>query len=195
MSLYSKERTKQHLSVVRRIVTFDKDITLVKLQETLEGQGIKASIPYVMKLKNKALSYWRHKYDYHTKSQALAQADEWFEYLINQLRKIIHDEGVTYNYAVETEQSGGDKKKINQIKTFSQMNRISAIKEIRETIRLMLQLQMDFGFIDRKLGEIDVSVNGANLREIARQLYVKQQTEGKIIDVTGDRPETSSDSE
>lgn len=171
--------------MVRRILTFDRDITLVKLQETLAGQGIPASIPYVMKLRQKAQAFWRHKYDHHTKSQALAQADEWFEYLISQLRKIIADENITYNYAVSTEQEGGEKRKINQIKTFSQMNRISAIREIRETIKLMLQLQMDFGFVDRKLGELDHNINGVSLREIARQIYVKQQTQN-AIDVTED---------
>ncbi len=192
MSKISKETVKNHVSVVRRILSIvDRDITLHKLQETLEQQGIKASIPYVMKLRNKAQSYWRHKYDYHTKSQALAQADEWFEYLIGQLRKIVNDENINYNYAITAEKEGG-KGKINQIKTFSQMNRISAIKEIRETIKLMLQLQMDFGFIDRKLGELQV-VDGANLREIARQLYVKQQTENQIIDVTNDRLGESPD--
>ncbi len=173
MSIYSKEKTKQHLSIVRRMLALDRNATLDKLQENLKANGLELSIPYIWKLRKKAEGYWRNKYDYTTKQIMLAQADEWFDYLIQQLRKIVQDEQVTYNYTVQSEQEGGNKRNINKIRTFSQINRIQAIREIRETIKLMLQLRMDFGIVDRKLGEIDANLNGISLREIAKELYAK----------------------
>lgn len=168
MSTYSKDQLEKHKAVIRRMMVLNPNMPVLQIVENLKQQQMPLSREYVTKVVRKVQGEWLHKYDKETKVIAVAKVEEMFDYLIQHLRKIIQDEEIVYTYTMSED---GDKTKKNKIRTFSQMNRIMAIKEIRETVKTMMNIKMDAGILERKLGELEVEFNTSNLRGLAKSIY------------------------
>lgn len=168
MSTYSKDTMEQHRAIIKRMMVLNPNQPVLQMVESLKAQGLPLHRVYVTKLVKKIQGEWMRKYDRETKMVAIAKVEELFDYLIQHLRKIVQDEEITYTYTMS---EGGDKTKKNKIRTFSQINRIQAIKEIRETVKTMIQIKMDAGILERKLGELEVEFKISNLRGMVKDLY------------------------
>lgn len=175
MARYNKDIMEKHKAIIKRMVVLNPSQPILQMVESLKAQNLPFSRDYVTKLVRKVHGEWMHKYDRETKVMAVAKAEEMFEYLIQHLRKIIQDEEVIYNYTLG---DGKDKMKVNKIRTFSQMNRIQAIKEIREIIKTIMDMKMDAGILERKLGEIEVEFKIANLKSSVKDLYEYRKRNG-----------------
>ena len=170
--ILSEEQREQHKQMVRRAIALNPNLTLVKLKNALEKQeGLEISIPYISDIVKKVREEWTEQYDHETKALTAARFDELCVFLVDNLRDIITEEKKIYKSTTSIEQA-----------IVSQANRIKAIKEIRDTAKMMIDLKMDLGILERHLGKLDTDVNIPRVRNLVAEL-IKYREHGNTITI------------
>lgn len=168
MANYSEEQREIHRGMVKRAIALDPTVSFRKLQGYLaEKEKLEISLEYIQDIVKDVRKLWIEQYDHETKDLLAARFEEVCMYLIDNFRQIIKEEKLLYN-----NKDGSVKASI-----ISQKNRIIALKEIRETVKAMMEMKMDLGIIDRHLGRIGIDADITKVRNVVADLiaYEKQQ--------------------
>lgn len=175
MANYTEEQREQHKTMVKRAVALEPTITLAKLQKGLqEKEGLEISINYIRDIVGSVRTDWVEQYDHDTKDLLAARFDEVCMYLIENFRQIVKEEKKLYD------------NKDSSVKAviISQKNRIMALKEIRETVKAMMEMKMDLGVIERHLGRFDADVDISKMRNVVADLIaLRKNPNGNIIQI------------
>lgn len=177
MANYSEEQREQHKGMVKRAIALDPNLSLIKLQKALEErEGTTFSIDYIRDMIKVVRQEWVDQYDHETKDLVSAKFDELGMFIIENLRNILKEEKIIYNKTASIDQA-----------VVSQANRIKALKEIRDTARMMIDMKMDLGILERHIGRIDGEADVIRVRNIASDLiaYRKQKNEPVGINSSG----------
>lgn len=129
MPKYSKEKQKEHIALVRKIITAKPESSGLQVQRTLDDNGYRFEKSYVYKLLKKIVNERRLRYDSETKSEIIAKFEDFVKGLEPQLR--------TLSQAGERD-----------------FDKINAIKLLVENYKHLINLQMDLGVLERNLGTI-----------------------------------------
>jgi len=131
---YSKERQQEHISQIRRILVVKPEASVLDIKEALAKQrkSLKLDKDYINKLVNKIRKERAKRLDYYTINKVLAEFQDEVEELKRRLWAII----------MSFEASERDK--------------ISAIRELRNSSKDLFDKMFDAGIFKRKLGELEV---------------------------------------
>ena len=158
--MYSKEKQQEHISQIRRILVIKPDSTIFEVKEALMRQGKPLSLDkdYINKLVNKITKERAKRIDRYTIGVVLAN----FQDEVIELKKRL------WIIIVNRESSEKDK--------------ISAIRELRNSSKDIFDKMFDAGIFNKQLGEIGVGIKVKKLRENLNNLLndVKADTTNPI---------------
>lgn len=144
MSRYTKEKKKEHLALVKRILVNKPDASGIQVREMLNSVGVKIDLTYVYRLINTVIKERTYRYNYATKSKVIAEYEDFIRDLEPILRKI--GEG-----------------------SESDMASVVAIKALVENRKILLDKMMDFGLLERHLGKLEV-YDVAEIAKVVEQI-------------------------
>ena len=132
--MYSKEKQQEHISQIRRILVMKPDITVLGTKELLSRQKKPLDLDkdYINKLINKIRKERAKRLDYYTVNKILAEFQDEVEELKKRLWIIINGSEVSHR------------------------DKVSAIKELRNSSKELFDKMFDAGVFARKLGELDL---------------------------------------
>jgi len=152
MSKYSKEQSKEHLGIIKRLLIKKPNLTIEKTIGLVnEIIGITFDKDYVAKLLKKIRGERVNRYNNATKANAVALYEDFIEDLNADLRNLYSNEKISIS------------EKVNIIRTLAQN-----YKEI-------VNMQMDLGILERELGTMRSEV--INVAEIAKLVREAQNDE------------------
>lgn len=131
MSRYSKEKKKEHLAIVKRILVRKPDATLMQIMDIFKKNNQKICINYANKLANNIQHERAVRYGHYTRSIVMANYEDFIKELEPLLRNI-------------SENSKDEKA------------RVMAIRQLVDNKRAILNALMDLGLLDRVLGKVEV---------------------------------------
>lgn len=143
MPSYSEERQKEQMALIKEILIIKQTATVSEVQKILEEKrGLHLDKKYIGKLFKKIRGERATRYENANAKEALANFEDLMGYLKNELIKIKNN-------------------------TDSDMVKTIALKNISQIYKDLLNLQLDFGIFERKLGTLkaDVDIIGI-LKEI-----------------------------
>ena len=129
MSLYSDEKKQEHISLVRKVMILDIDITGTRVQQVLKDKGYNLGLDYVYRLMKCVVGERRKRYDRETKNEIVAKFEDFVKDLEPKLRKISNE-------------------------SKSDIAKIEAIKSLISHYKDIINMQMDLGVLERNLGTI-----------------------------------------
>ena len=126
---YSVEKGKEHLAMVRKVISARPDASGNQIKETLIENGYKFDIKYIQRLVRKIANERRVRYDRETKNEIVARFEDFVKGLEPQLRKL---------------STRGEK----------DTDKINAIKVLVDNYKSIIEMQMDLGVLERNLGTV-----------------------------------------
>lgn len=140
MSLYSKEMVNMHKSQIRRLLAVNHHMPLREMQTILGKNGYTSlTLDYINSLREKVLKERVHFADRATLKNALAD----FASVLTETSRI------AWSIALDGQADNREK--------------ISAIKEIRETHKDLFDKLFDAGVFDRRLGTLNSNVTNTTV--------------------------------
>jgi exonuclease VII large subunit len=131
---YTKEKQKEHMAQIRRILVMKPQASIREIKEALlkQRKPLKLDKDYVNKMVNKIRKERVNRLNYYTINKVLAEFQDEVEELKKRLWAIISKPSSTYQ------------------------EKISAIRELRNSSRDLFDKMFDAGVFERKLGELGV---------------------------------------
>jgi len=139
--MYSKEKQQEHISLIRRILVVRPDSTILGIRDSLmkRDKPLKFDKDYINRLVNKIRRERAERLDRYTINKVLAKFQDEVEELKRRLWTIIMSQ--------ET----------------SEKDKISAIRELRNSSKDLFDKMFDAGVFKKQLGEV------TNLIELVRE--------------------------
>lgn len=143
-------------ALVRRVLTMNPSMTVAALKERLQNAStpILIGINQLHRLVADIRSDRIKEVELETKDDIYAQIKDTVEWVNNQLRAIADEEKLVY-MALD---SDGKPKASPETRIFAQNNRIKALNSVVENLIKLVNLKMDLGIIERKLGTADFQI-------------------------------------
>jgi hypothetical protein len=161
---YTKERQKEHISAIRRVLVIKPESSILGIKEALlkRKKPLKLDKDYINKMVRKIRAERSQRLDRYTINKTLAGFQDEINELKNRLWRII----------ITPETSERDK--------------ISAIKELRNSSIGLFDKMFESGVFEKKLGELNVSdktlINKIEeLSQDAKRKYYKKLAEAEDI--------------
>lgn len=131
---YSKERQKEHISHIRRILVVKPDSSILQVRDLLKKQKIPLSLDkdYINKLVNKIRNERAERINYYTLNKKIAEFEDKLNESDLRLWAIINSSNST------------------------NIERISALREIRQNNKEMFDKMFDAGTFEKQLGKVKV---------------------------------------
>lgn len=150
MSLYSQEQHEEHKAIVRRIMAMRPTITLRQIRSSLmeAKTPITLGLPYIMQIVRDIRTERVRAVEEETKEDIYAMMRDAVEYVNQQLRAIAQEEKLVYM----------NDKMSPESRTIGQSNRIKAMNSIIDNLMKLVNLKMDLGIIERKVGTLDHNI-------------------------------------
>jgi len=132
--MYSKERQKEHISLIRRILVIKPEAGILEVKASLSKQKkpVLLDKDYINRLVNKIRKERASRLDHYTVNKVLAE----FQDEVAELKKKL--------WLIITNPEN------------SERDRISAIRELRNSSKDLFDKMGDAGVFTRKLGEIEI---------------------------------------
>jgi hypothetical protein len=135
MPSYSEERQKEQMALIKEILIIKQTATVLEVQKILEEKRqMHLDKKYIGKLFKKIRGERATRYENANAKEALANFEDLMGYLKNELIKIKNN-------------------------TTSDMVKTIAIKNISQIYKDLLNLQLDFGIFERKLGTLKADID------------------------------------
>ena len=152
---YTKERQKEHMSQIRRILVIKPESTILEVRDTLARQikPLKLDKDYINRIINKIRKERANRLDHYTINVVLAKFQDEMEELKRRLWIII----------TKGESTEKDK--------------IAAIKELRNSSKELFDKMFDAGIFERKLGEIGIEDKSKTLTNLLKNAEPKTKEE------------------
>jgi len=130
--MYSKEKQKEHMSQIRRILVMRPDVTILEVRELLQKQRkpLKLDKDYINRLVNKIRKERAKRMDYYTVNKVLAEFQDEIDELKRRLWMIINNPDSTYS------------------------EKITAIRELRNNSKDLFDKMFDAGVFERQIGKL-----------------------------------------
>lgn len=153
--IFSPEQKEEYKQIIRRVLTLSPSISLREIQKRLkEAQSpVELSLPYIMEVTREIRTERIREIEQETKEEIFAQVKDLVEFINGQLRAIAQEEKLVY---MKTKDGVPVEKAETRI--FAQNNRIKALNSMIDNTIKLVNLKMDLGIIDRKLGTMDVEI-------------------------------------
>lgn len=150
---YSEETREEHKAIVRSIITRNPVISLRSLKKRLnESENpIDLSLPYLMQIVRSIRVDRVEAINEETKEDIYAEMKDVVDYVNRELRMIAQQEKI-----VSTNAKNGAEARI-----FGQNNRIKAMNSIVDNLIKLVNLKMDLGIVERKVGTMDINIISA----------------------------------
>jgi hypothetical protein len=173
MSLYSQDEKEKHMQMVGQVLLLDPYASLTQIQKRVEkADEIRLSTDYLQDLRKELLSKQSARIREQTKELVAIEVENMAMWCITQLRRVHQEEIVVFG-----EKDG----KQYERKYVSQANRIKALSEIFKIFDRMVQLKMDLGILERKLGTLGVE---SELEEAMNLVKLYRDTGGDAKKIT-----------
>ena len=152
---YTKERQKEHMSQIRRILVIKPESTILEVRDTLARQikPLKLDKDYINRIINKIRKERANRLDHYTINVVLAKFQDEMEELKRRLWIII----------TKGESTEKDK--------------IAAIRELRNSSKELFDKMFDAGIFERKLGEIGIEDKSKTLTNLLKDAEPKTKEE------------------
>jgi len=152
---YTKERQKEHMSQIRRILVIKPESTILEVRDTLARQikPLKLDKDYINRIINKIRKERANRLDHYTINVVLAKFQDEMEELKRRLWIII---------------TKGES---------TEKDRIAAIKELRNSSKELFDKMFDAGIFERKLGEIGIEDKSKTLTNLLKNAEPKTKEE------------------
>jgi len=152
---YTKERQKEHMSQIRRILVIKPESTILEVRDTLVRQvkPLKLDKDYINRIINKIRKERANRLDHYTINVVLAKFQDEMEELKRRLWIII---------------TKGES---------TEKDRIAAIKELRNSSKELFDKMFDAGIFERKLGEIGIEDKSKTLTNLLKNAEPKTKEE------------------
>ena len=152
---YTKERQKEHMSQIRRILVIKPESTILEVRDTLVRQvkPLKLDKDYINRIINKIRKERANRLDHYTINVVLAKFQDEMEELKRRLWIII---------------TKGES---------TEKDRIAAIKELRNSSKELFDKMFDAGIFERKLGEIGIEDKSKTLTNLLKDAEPKTKEE------------------
>jgi len=152
---YTKERQKEHMSQIRRILVIKPESTILEVRDTLARQvkPLKLDKDYINRIINKIRKERANRLDHYTINVVLAKFQDEMEELKRRLWIII---------------TKGDS---------TEKDRIAAIRELRNSSKELFDKMFDAGIFERKLGQIGIEDKSKTLTNLLKNAEPKTKEE------------------
>lgn len=157
MSMTDEQR-HEIKSAIFRMIALRPSISGTQLHKALAESNYVLSYDRTLDLMKEVRNERALKITQDTKEEVFAQYDELCEYIMGQLREIISQEKITFN----------DRKGIKQ-QIYAQANRIEALKAIMMLAEKRMNIRMDLGLLERKLGTVEGRIAILDIMEQVRE--------------------------
>ncbi len=154
--IYSPEEREEHKALIRRIITFNPTASLRSIQTRLmkAETPYSFSLDYIMDLGREVRKDRIEQINEETKEDIYAEIKDVVEWVNQQLRAIAQEEKLVYTRL--------DKKGLPaegaETRIFAQSNRIKSLNSVVDNLIKLVNLKMDLGIIERKVGTLDLNV-------------------------------------
>lgn len=182
MSIVAPEKKEEYKAIIRRVISMNPTVSIYELQRRLKSAQtpLELSYNYLTALVREIRVDRVREVDEQTKEDLFAQIQDVVIWVNDQLRAIAQEEKLVY-----TKTKDGVPTEKADTRIFAQQNRIKALNSVVVNLEKLINLKMDMGLIDRKLGTADFRVidmlsaldnirNGDYTTPIA-DLFAKQQ--------------------
>lgn len=149
-SIYSAEEREEHKAVIRRVLTMNPTLSLVQIKNRLAKaeSPLELSINYIMNLCREVRTDRIEAIHDETKEDIYGMMKDVVEYVNQNLRAIAQEEKLVYM----------NKDMSPEARTIGQSNRIKAMNSIIDNLMKLVNLKMDLGIIERKVGTVDHNI-------------------------------------
>ncbi len=149
------EQRTEYKANIRRVIALNPTISVTELQRRLKTAAppIELDYDYLRGLVKEIRADRIREVEEQTKEDLFAQISDVVEWVNNQLRAIAQEEKLVY-----TKTKDGLPAEKAEVRIFAQQNRIKALNSIVKNLESLINLKMDLGIIDRKLGTADFRV-------------------------------------
>lgn len=144
-------------SVIRRVLIFNPSISIRRLKKRLEEAGENRIIrteEYLARMVEEIRLDRIREIESETKEETYAKFSDLVEWVNQQLRAIAQEEKLVY----EMKSKDGSPGQKPEVRIFAQTNRIKAINSIVVNVEKLLNMKMDLGLSERKLGTLNARV-------------------------------------
>lgn len=147
---YSEEQHEEQKAIIRRIMAMNPTITLRVLRNRLmkADQPLELSLPYLMELTREVRTERVKAIEDETKEDIYAEMKDVVEYVNRSLREIALEEKIV----------SSNKNNSVESRVYGQNNRIKAMNSIVDNSIKLLNLKMDLGIVERKVGTMDINI-------------------------------------
>ena len=154
MAAFSKEKNDEYIALLRRCLVRKGDLTINEAYEALAKHPIRPvhlGKDYIQKLLNKIHKERTVRLNRHTIEFHLARFEDECEDLKQRLYSIIADQGEGY---FVTDSQTQRQEWVWKREPPSYAVRVVAIREIRETSKVLFDKMFDAGIFEKKIGEL-----------------------------------------
>lgn len=151
--MLSDETREEHKAIVRNVITRNPVISLRTLQKRLRESEtpIELSLNYLAEVVRSIKLDRAEAINEETKEDIYAEMKDVVDYVNRELRIIAQEEKI-----VST-----NKKNSAEVRIYGQNNRIKAMNSIVDNLIKLVNLKMDLGIVERKVGTMDINIISA----------------------------------
>lgn len=155
-SIYSIEEREEHKAIIRRVITFNPTASLRSIQMRLRTaeKPLSLSIDYIQDLGREVRRDRIEALNEETKEDIYAEIKDLIEWVNSQLRAIAQEEKLVYSRVDKNDKPT----ETPETRIFAQNNRIKALNSVVDNMMKLVNLKMDLGIIERKVGTMDINV-------------------------------------
>lgn len=156
MSIVPLEKKEEYKAVIRRVIAMNPTISVLELQRRLgeSSPPLALSRDYLTSLVKEIRLERIKEVEDQTKEDLFAQVQDVVIFVNNQLRAIANEEKLVYT---KLNDKGLPSEKA-EVRIFAQQNRIKALNSVIVNLEKLVNLKMDLGIIERKVGTMDFKV-------------------------------------
>jgi hypothetical protein len=182
------EQRDEYKARIRTVLALNPTISILELQRRLKTASPPMELDYqfIKTLTGEIRADRIKEVDEQTKEDLYAQISDVVEFVNNQLRAIAQEEKLVY-----TKTKDGLPAEKAETRIFAQQNRIKALNSVVKNLIALVNLKMDLGIIERKVGTLDFKIIDmmTSLKKIRNGDYTTPLETlipaGRIIDVAG----------
>jgi hypothetical protein len=155
MSIVTAEKKEEYKAIIRRVKLFNPSMSVLELQRRLaEAETpIKISYDYLTTLTKEMRQDRIDRLNQETKEDLYNQIAETVEFVNQQLRAIAQEEKLVYSRTKD-----GVPVEKAEVRIYAQQNRIKALNSVIDNLKTVIELKMDLGLIERRLGTADFRI-------------------------------------
>jgi len=150
---YSKEQQEYHIKMIRRVLVMNPNASIREIRETLQKQRkpLKLDKDYIHKLLKKIRKERAYRIDYYTLNKKLAEFEDKISESDLRLWSIVTNKNTT------------------------NMEKIAALREIRNNNKELFDKMFDAGVFERQLGKLNVMTRA----DIIKLIYEQEKNVGR----------------